>query len=129
MSSIGNDQKQLLFDYSLGLTSQSESAQAESLISSNEEAADIYRHLQALLAPLESLDLEPCPDELAERTIARLVGCANSGHEGLNELLADDLKHPPRRPRKPRGGRAGGGGGGRRHGGGHGGGGNRSHSR
>jgi len=94
MSSIGNDQKQLLFDYSLGLTSQSESAQAESLISSNEEAADIYRHLQALLAPLESLDLEPCPDELAERTIARLVGCANSGHEGLNELLADEQARP-----------------------------------
>ena len=44
------------------------------------------------------------------------------------ELLVDDLKHPPRRPRKPRGGRPGGGGG-HHHGGGHHGGGNRSRSR
>lgn len=46
------------------------------------------------------------------------------------ELLVDDLKHPPRRPRKPRGGRPGGrsgGGDGRRRGGT--GGGNRSRSR
>jgi len=93
MSLAGNDQKQLLFDYSFGLTSESESAQAQALISSNEEAAEIYRRLQALLAPLESLDPEPCPDELAERTIARLANVANSGHHGLEELLADEQAH------------------------------------
>jgi len=90
MSSVGNDQKQLLFDYSFGLTSESESAQAQALISSNEEVAEIYSRLQALLAPLETLELPPCPDELAERTIARLAGAVNSGHEGLEELLADE---------------------------------------
>ena len=94
MSSVGNDQKQLLFDYSFGLTSESESARAQALISSNEEAAEIYRCLQALLAPLETLEPQPCPDELAERTIARLVHCVSSGHEGLEELLADEQARP-----------------------------------
>ena len=94
MSSVGNDQEQLLFDYSFGLTSQSETAQAQELISSNEEAAEIYSRLQALLAPLESLEPESCPDELAERTIARLTDFADSGHEGLEELLADEQARP-----------------------------------
>ncbi len=94
MSSVGNDQKQLLFDYSFGLTSESESTQAQALISSNEDAAKIYSHLQALLTPLDTWELEPCPDELAERTIVRLVACANSGHEGLEELLADEQARP-----------------------------------
>lgn len=96
MSLVGNDQKQLLFDYSFGLTSEGESAQAQLLISSNQEAAEIYRHLQALLAPLESLEIESCPDELAERTIARLADAVNSGHEGLEELLADEQARPVR---------------------------------
>jgi hypothetical protein len=96
MSSLGNDEKQLLFDYSFGLTSQSQSAQAQTLISSNEEAAETYGRLRGLLAPLESLDLPSCPDELAERTIARIVGAANSGHLGLEELLADEQARPVR---------------------------------
>ena len=94
MSSLGNDEKQLLFDYSFGLTSQSESAQAQTLISSNEEAAETYGRLRALLVPLESLDLPSCPDELAERTIARIAGVANSGRLGLEELLADEQARP-----------------------------------
>jgi len=90
MSSITSDQKQLLFDYSLGLTSESESAQAQTLISTNEEAAEIHKSLQTALAPLETLDPEPCPDALAEHTISRLVDLANSGHHALEELLATE---------------------------------------
>ncbi|MBL7154315.1 MAG: hypothetical protein ISS79_11410 [Phycisphaerae bacterium] len=94
MSSISNDQKQLLFDYSLGLTSKRESAQAHALISSNEDAAEIYRSLEAALVPLESLELEACPDDLVERTVARLANLADSGHQGLEELLADEQIRP-----------------------------------
>jgi len=94
MSSLGNDRKQLLFDYSLGLTSESESAQAQALVSSNEEAAEIHRSLQAVLAPLASLDVEPCPDDLAERTISQLTNLANSGRHGLEELLAGEQSRP-----------------------------------
>ncbi len=94
MRSLGNDEKQQLFDYSLGQTSQGESAQAEALISSSSEAAETYARLRAILAPLESVDLPSCPDELAERTIARIAGAANSGHLGLEELLADEQARP-----------------------------------
>jgi len=52
MSSLTNEQKQLLFDYSLGMTSESESAEAQAVISSNPDAAEIYRSLKSVLAPL-----------------------------------------------------------------------------
>ncbi|MBN2272258.1 MAG: hypothetical protein JXN61_16730 [Sedimentisphaerales bacterium] len=94
MSPLGIDEKQLLFDYSFGLTSQIQSAQAEALISSSSEAAETYGRLRALLAPLDSVDLPSCPDELVERTIARITGAANSGHLGLEELLADEQERP-----------------------------------
>jgi hypothetical protein len=94
MSSASNDQEQLLFDYSLSLTSQSDSAHAQALISSNNEAAQFYRSLQAVLAPLGALDIEPCPDDLAQRTISRLTNLANSGHRGLEELLATEQSRP-----------------------------------
>jgi len=94
MSSASNEQKQLLFDYSLSLTSQSDSAAAQALISSSEEAAQFYRSLQTVLAPLGALDAEPCPDELAQRTILRLTNLANSGHRGLEELLATEQSRP-----------------------------------
>lgn len=94
MSSVGTGEKQLLFDYSMRLTSESQTVQAQELIASNEEAAKIYSRLQAVLAPLDSVDPPTCPDELAERTIARLTDFANSGHEGLEELLADEQTRP-----------------------------------
>jgi hypothetical protein len=94
MSSASDDQKQLLFDYSLSLTSQSDSAHAQALVSSNKEAAEFYRSLQAALAPLGALEPEPCPDDLAQRTISRLTNLANSAHRGLEELLATEQSRP-----------------------------------
>jgi hypothetical protein len=94
MSSAGNDQEQLLFDYSLSLTSQSDSAAAQALISSNKEAAEFYRSLQTVLAPLGALEPEPCPDQLAQRTISRLANLANSGRRGLEDLLATEQSRP-----------------------------------
>jgi len=59
MTMLSDRQRQLLFDYSLGLTSESETEEAESLIASNEEAGELYRSLQETLAPLENVELEP----------------------------------------------------------------------
>lgn len=95
MSSISNDQKQLLFDFSLGLTSETESERARELIASNAAAATIYEDLQATFMPLECFEHEPCPEDLAERVISRLMSHANnSGHQGLEELLADEQSRP-----------------------------------
>ncbi len=94
MSSVSDDQKELLFDYSLGLTSEAETARAKALIASNSEAAEIYNSLRAVFAPLESLELQKCPEELAERTIARIASLANSGHRDLDRLIAAEQVRP-----------------------------------
>jgi hypothetical protein len=88
MIELKREQKQLLFDQCIGLTSPAQGAEAQALISSNEEAADIHARLKATLAPLDSLEPEPCPDDLAERTLLRLKALADSSRNRLHHLLA-----------------------------------------
>jgi hypothetical protein len=76
MQPLSHEQEQLLFDYSLDLTTEEETAQAEALVGSSREAADVHSKIKSVLAPLDILD-EPCPEELAERTIWRLKQLAN----------------------------------------------------
>jgi hypothetical protein len=71
-------QKQLLFDYCLGLTTEKETVQAKALIAYNKEATEIYSRIKGTLAPLDSIQPEPCPDELAERVVRRSVQLVNS---------------------------------------------------
>jgi len=90
MSPLNNQQKQLLFDYCIGLTSEKQTAEAETLISSNAEASEIHSKLKSALAPLASIRPEPCPDDLAERTILRLNNFARSSQLQLQQLLAGE---------------------------------------
>ena len=90
MSPLNSKQKQLLFDYCTGLTSEQETADAEVLISSNDEAAEIHSKLKAALAPLDAVEPEPCPDDLVERTILRMNTLARSSQLQLQKLLADE---------------------------------------
>ena len=90
MSPLNNQQKQLLFDYCIGLTSEQQTADAEDLIASNDEAAKIHSKLKAALAPLETVQPEPCPDDLAERTILRLNNIARTSQLRLQQLLAGE---------------------------------------
>jgi hypothetical protein len=90
MTPPSDAQKQLLFDYSLGLTCQCDTAEAEQLLSSSEEAEELVALLKSALSPLDSLEPEPCPDELAQRTILRLKEQAAivSGRSRLEQLLS-----------------------------------------
>jgi hypothetical protein len=90
MSPLKDRQKQLLFDYCIGLTSEEETAEARNLISAGDEAAEIHSKLKAALAPLEAIRLEPCPHDLAERTILRLNNLARSSQLQLEKLLAGE---------------------------------------
>ena len=90
MSPLKNHQKQLLFDYCIGLTSEEQTAEAQALISSNDDAAEIHSKLKATLALLDTVQLEPCPDDLAERTILRLNNLARSSQLRLQQLLAGE---------------------------------------
>ena len=87
MISLNNQQKELLFDYCIGLTSEEQAAQARQLISSNKEAAELHSKLKASLSPLDCLEFESCPDDLAESTILRLNNAARSSQLRLQQLL------------------------------------------
>ena len=97
--SLSTEQQQLLFDYCLGMTTGQEAAQAEALIRSRKHAAEIYGTLQSVLSPLNALAAEPCPcpDGLAERTIARLIEAkrADSGPGELDALLERERARLP----------------------------------
>ncbi len=90
MNPLNNEQKELLFDYCIGLTSQKETDKAEALITSNQEAAEIHQKLRAAIEPLGSLETETCPDELSEKTIYRVQNHADSGQQQLRQLLATE---------------------------------------
>ena len=67
MTPLNDEQKELIFDYCMGLADPEQAVAARSLISSNEEATQIYSNLKATLQPLESVETELCPEELVER--------------------------------------------------------------
>ncbi|MBN2180352.1 MAG: hypothetical protein JW715_00450 [Sedimentisphaerales bacterium] len=88
MSPLSNEQKQLLFDYCIGLTTEEQTAEAQALISTNSEAAEIYSSIKAALEPLDSVEPQVCPDGLVERTFALVKGQVDSSIYQLEQLLA-----------------------------------------
>ena len=88
MTSLDNHQKQLLLDYCIGLTSEKEAAEAEQLIASDPQAAQIHAKFKASLAPLDTVIPHTCPHELVEGTIWRLKNVARSSQLRLQQLLA-----------------------------------------
>jgi hypothetical protein len=96
MTSLNNQQEQLLFDYCSGLTSEKETAEAEQLLASNEQAARLYEKLKSALSPLNDLEPEPCPRELVEGTIFRLNNAARTSQLRLERLLAAERTRTPR---------------------------------
>jgi hypothetical protein len=90
MNPLNNEQKELIFDYCLGLTNEEQSAEADHLIFSNAEAQEVHARLQAALDPLQKAEFDKCPDYLAENTVLRLNEAARAGQERLEELLASE---------------------------------------
>lgn len=88
MNSLSNEQKQLIFDYCLGLTTQEQAAKAQNLIDSNPQANETYSKLKSAFAPLDTLEDQTCPDELVESTIFRLNNAARAGQLKLQQLIA-----------------------------------------
>jgi prepilin-type processing-associated H-X9-DG protein len=92
MTSLNNHQKELLFDYCMGITTEEESAQAQELVFSNEEAAKFVTSIKTSLSPLESIKPQECPAELAEGTIWRIKQTLRTSKVGLTELLKAEQK-------------------------------------
>jgi hypothetical protein len=91
MSSLSNEQKQLLFDHCIGLASNEQSQKAEALISDDKGAAEIYQKLKAVFAPLSCFEIEECPYDLVERTMLR-IGNLPAANKQLAELLEAEQK-------------------------------------
>jgi hypothetical protein len=90
MIELNNQQKQLLFDYCLGLTSEEATTEAEQLIASNKQAAEIHLRFKIAFSPLKALESKSCPDDLAEGTIWRLNNLARASQLRLEQLLASE---------------------------------------
>ncbi len=100
MSTLNNQQRQLIFDYSLGLTTEKETAEAERLVGSNKQAVELHTALKSITSALDSLESEFCPDELVERTILRLTNTARTSQLRLAQLLADEQARSTARPQR-----------------------------
>jgi len=76
MFSLDHEQTGLIIDYCLGLCLPSGVEEAEELIARSDSAAELYSQVQAALAFLSYLPVEPCPDYLADLTVHRLCELA-----------------------------------------------------
>lgn len=81
MNPLSWQEKERLLAYCLGLTCVEETANVEAGIARHEQAAGLHARIQATLGPLESLPPEPCPEELAERTVQLLCAATREPPE------------------------------------------------
>jgi prepilin-type processing-associated H-X9-DG protein len=91
-NTLNETQKQLLFDYCLGLTSEVENAQAQELVFSNNHAAKLVKSIKASLSPIETIASDQCPDDLAEGTIWRARQAVRTSKVKLTQLIAAEQK-------------------------------------
>jgi prepilin-type processing-associated H-X9-DG protein len=96
MTPLSSQQKQLLFDYALGLTSQAETHEAEELVASDEEAARTHQAFKNAISPLENYEIEPCPDQLVDATVARFQEVFEK--ETSEDRFSRPLMEEPARP-------------------------------
>jgi hypothetical protein len=98
MNPLSNEQKKLLFDYCLDLTSEEQTEEARRLISTNRKVAEICSKIKFSLEPLDSIELQICPDDLVESTISFVNEHKHSSQHQLEQLLAfEQTKKVPAR--------------------------------
>lgn len=93
MTTLSDRQRQLLFDYSLGLSSERENEEAEALIAASEDAVELYQSIQLTLAPLDAVEVEPCPEELTDRLFARIQEATSPAGQGSLDSLPTAERH------------------------------------
>jgi prepilin-type processing-associated H-X9-DG protein len=92
MTPLNPQQKQLLFDYALGLASESEAREAERLLANHEEAAKMHLVFKHALSPLDNWDNERCPDRLVDATVARFRMAAEQEEASRRPVPVPGLK-------------------------------------
>ena len=102
MTNLTSEQKDIILSFYFRCGTAEEIDRARDLIASDRRAADLYAELERSLGLLDSVKYEPCPDNLAEITIAKLK-LAASAEKALTEqseidrLLAKERRKDPDR--------------------------------
>jgi len=87
MCSLSREDKDIVLDFYFRCGDEETISRGCDLVAGNPEAAALYSHLEETLTQLDSIKYEPCPENLAELTIARLKLAASSGQTQLARLL------------------------------------------
>lgn len=87
MSALNKEQKQQIFDYSLGISNQQDSPRIERLISENPEASELYLKFKTQFGKLDEWKVETCPDDLVEKTLANINQHAGHSSYQLGKLI------------------------------------------
>jgi len=66
MKSLRRNERELVFDYFLGFTSDEQVKEVQRLLKNHKGAAEFYQKLETSLQPLEHYAVEACPNHLAK---------------------------------------------------------------
>lgn len=94
MSGLRLQDKELIMDVCLGMASDEDIERVKTLTATNEEAARLQATLQKSLSPLDQVEFEPCPDELASRTVDALKAATNASQDKLGKLIEAHQEEP-----------------------------------
>lgn len=99
MGYLESHEQQLILDFYFRCGDEEDISRGRDLIAANPEAARLYAGLEDSLTELDSLKYEPCPDNLADLTIARLRAAAavklvaDASSSRLIDLLKSQQNH------------------------------------
>lgn len=95
MGYLSSEEQQLILDFYFRCGDEADILRGRDLIAANPEAAKLYANFEDTLVGLDSLKYEPCPDNLAELTVARLMRSASAktgGTRKLEDLIKEEQK-------------------------------------
>ncbi|MBN1796689.1 MAG: hypothetical protein JW804_08450 [Sedimentisphaerales bacterium] len=86
---LSRDELELIFDFCMGVATSEQLEQCRRLIANNPEAAEFCATVQESLGPLDNWEVESCPDDLVEKTIARVNAHAQASQQKLEQLITE----------------------------------------
>ena len=88
MGYLRPEDQQLILDFYFRCGDEDDIARGRDLIAVDPEAARLYANLEDTLTELDNIKYEPCPDNLADLTVARLKLAATAKSSGTSKLQA-----------------------------------------
>ena len=86
MGYLKSEDQQLILDFYFRCGDEEDISRGRDLIAANPEAARLYANLEDTLTELDTLKYEPCPENLADLTVARLKLAASAHLAGTSKL-------------------------------------------